>query len=885
MEEGLSKSYEPKEVEKKWLAYWESNETFKAEPAKSGEPYAIVIPPPNVTGVLHIGHALNLTLQDVLCRFQRQQGKNVLWIPGTDHAGIATQNVVERQLKVEGKTRDDLGREKFIERVWEWREEKGGAILEQVRRLGASVDWSRERFTMDEGLTNAVREVFVRLYNDGLIYKGKYIINWCNRCHTALADDEVEHAPHKGNLWNIRYNLADSDESLVVATSRPETLFGDMAVAVHPDDERYTKFIGKKVKLPLTDREIPIIADSYVDMEFGTACLKVTPAHDMNDWELGKRHGLDVLQVINDQGLMNDECPKDYIGLTKEACRDKVVADLKEQGLLVGVEDLEHSVGECYRCKSVVEPHVSIQWFVSMKPLAEKARKAVPAETKIFPVQWEKTYYNWLDNIRDWCISRQIWWGHRIPAWECTECGELIVAVDTPTACTKCSCSKLVQESDVLDTWFSSALWPFSTLGWPEQTEELAKYYPTAVLVTGFDILFFWVARMMMLGLHVKEQVPFHHVYLHALVRDEHGKKMSKSTGNVIDPIEMIDKYGTDALRFTLTVFAAMGRDIKLSEKRIEGYRFFSNKIWNAARFALMNLPADLEYTEKVGPSTLADSWILCRLELLKKETKEALSQYRFNDMAQGLYKFIWNEFCDWYLELIKPVLYGEDSKKEQTQNILHRVLAETMILLHPIMPFITQEIWSALPSIAERDMAKLLYPTERLIKNNEKVCGDMQYFQEIVSAVRNIRTELGIEPARKLTAFIRVTNKEQEDILQENKHLLINLARLTEVSIGQNIEAIKASGSAVVQGSQVFVPLEGVINFDTELARLEKDRLKIEKEHTMLSKKLANAEFVTNAPKQVVEKEKEKVAELDEKLNKLGQLQTRLLEAMQENK
>ncbi|WP_415520185.1 MAG: valine--tRNA ligase [Desulfovibrio aminophilus] len=878
-EASLPKGYEPWGIEEKWAKHWEETRAFSPDPAGPGEPYSIVIPPPNVTGALHMGHALNLTLQDILCRFHRQQGRKVLWVPGTDHAGIATQNVVERQLKKEGKGRHDLGREAFIARVWEWRKQYGDRILNQIRRLGASVDWTRERFTLDEGLSRAVREVFARLFHEGLIYKGKYIVNWCNRCHTALADDEVEHAPRKGHLWHIKYPLMKGG-SLVIATTRPETLLGDTAVAVHPEDERYNEHIGEYAVLPLVGRKLPVIGDNYVDREFGTGCLKVTPAHDMNDWELGRKHGLEVTQVIDEDGRMNENAPEKYRGMTKEECREAVVADLKAEGLLLEVADHEHSVGECYRCKSVIEPHVSTQWFVKVKPLAERARAAVPADTEIFPKQWEKVYYDWLDNIRDWCISRQIWWGHRIPAWTCEACGELIVAAKDPDRCPKCGETRLVQDEDVLDTWFSSALWPFSTLGWPDKTPELAAFYPTSVLVTGFDILFFWVARMMMMGLHFMDRVPFGHVYIHALVRDEQGKKMSKSTGNVIDPLAMIEKYGTDSLRFTLTAFAAMGRDIKLSEKRIEGYRHFVNKIWNAARFALMNLPEAMPRAELKDCGGLANTWILRRLEEVKEEVRLAVVEYRFNDMAQGLYRFIWSEFCDWYLEMAKGDLYGQDeTAKARTQVVLWTVLSETLVLLHPIMPFVTQEIWAALPGIPEnrKDIALEPSPAARPELRDEAVAARMELFQGVVTAVRNIRAELGVDPAKKLDLLVRTPSAEDAALLDSVRPLVLSLARLENFQAGPEVKGPRASGTAVVRGNEVFVPLEGVVDFEAELTRVGKQLDKLAQQVSIVEKKLANQGFVAKAPAEVVEKEREKLTLLAEEKDKLSALEARL--------
>lgn len=877
----LAKGYEPWDVEDKWESHWEKENTFTPRADAEGDPYSIVIPPPNVTGVLHMGHALNLTLQDILCRFHRQQGRDVLWVPGTDHAGIATQNVVERQLKQEGKTRDDLGREAFVERVWEWKREKGDHILNQIRRMGASVDWTREAFTFDDDRAKAVREVFVELYHKGLVYKGDYIINWCNRCHTALADDEVEHESKPGKLWHIRYAIADGSGELTIATTRPETMLGDTAIAVNPEDERFSHLIGKKAILPLVGRELPIIGDTYVDTEFGTGCLKVTPAHDMNDWELGRKHDLEVLSVFDDAGYVNEHAPEKYQGIYKDDARDVIVKDLEAAGHLDSIEDHEHKVGVCYRCKSVIEPHVSTQWFVSMKPLAKKARAAVPDQTKIHPENWSKTYYNWLDEIRDWCISRQIWWGHRIPAWTCGDCGELIVSKEDPTTCA-CGSENLAQDEDVLDTWFSSALWPFSTLGWPEQTRDLEKYYPTSCLVTGFDILFFWVARMMMMGLEFMDRVPFHDVYIHALVRDEKGKKMSKSTGNVIDPLDMIQTYGADALRFTLTSFAAMGRDIKLSEKRIEGYKHFMNKIWNAARFSLMNLPETIPAVELSESDSLADKWILSRLEELKVTVKEATETYRFNEIAQTLYRFIWSEFCDWYLEMVKPALYGEDeAAKARTQRVLWTVLSEVLILLHPVTPFITQEIWSVLPrpegDDRSDDIATLAYPEMRPELRDEQAEARMELFMGVVSGVRNIRTELVIEPAKKLDLQVRTVSDEDRELLEANIELIRSLARLENITIGPDVEGPKASGSTVVQGNEIYVPLEGVVDFDAELARLDKNIAKIEKTKGGVAKKLSNPGFTNNAPAEVVEKEKEKLAEMEEDLAKLAELKERL--------
>jgi valyl-tRNA synthetase len=883
-ENKLPKGYQPHDVEARWLEYWEEQGTFHAPAEARQPPYSMVIPPPNVTGSLHMGHALNLTLQDILCRFYRQKGHDVLWVPGTDHAGIATQNVVEKFLAGQGKTREELGREAFVQRVWEWKEEYGGKILNQVRRLGASVDWSRLRFTMDEGLSKAVREVFVRLYNEGLIYKGDYIINWCPRCHTALADLEVEHAQTDGKLYAIRYPLADGSGDLTVMTTRPETMLGDTAVAVHPEDERFAHLVGREVILPLNGRRLPIIADAYVDREFGTGCLKVTPAHDMNDFELGRRHNLDVVKVIDDQGRMSTEAGPEYACLDRMQCRARVVADLQDKGFLVRVDDHAHSVGQCYRCQTVIEPYVSKQWFVAVRPLAAKARLAVEdGETKILPQQWEKTYFDWLDNIRDWCISRQIWWGHRIPAWTCTDCGQMVVAVETPRNCPHCQ-GALEQESDVLDTWFSSALWPFSTLGWPEDTPELNSYYPTSVLVTGFDILFFWVARMMMMGLHFQEQVPFRHVYIHALVRDAEGQKMSKSKGNVIDPLTMVDKYGTDALRLTLTAMAAMGRDIKLSEERIQGYRFFVNKLWNAARFALINLPeTSIPPLPRPERADLRHQWILTRLEQLKQDVAAAITEYRFNDAAMGLYQFIWHEFCDWYLEMIKPDLGGSDPAAKQTaQACLHTALCEILVLLHPVMPFVTQEIWSGLPGVDQPNLAAVHYPEVRETCLRPESLHDMGLIQELVVSVRNIRSELGIGPSQKLDVLVCAGRAEDRDMLEANHSTISHLARLESLRIAPSLTPPKAAASAVVQGLEVFVPLAGAVDFQTELDRLDKELAKAAKELAIVNRKVANEDFMAKAPADVVAKERAKASDITEKQAKLAALRQRLLSLME---
>ncbi len=874
----LAKGYEPEEVEKKWIKYWDDSRSFTPEAQSEGKSYSIVIPPPNVTGTLHMGHALNLTLQDILCRYHRQKGCDVLWIPGTDHAGIATQNVVEKSLSAEGRSREDLGRELFVERVWQWKEEYGDKILNQIRRIGASVDWTRLRFTMDEGLSRAVREVFVRLYEQGLIYQGNYIINWCVRCHTALSDLEVEHGEVDGYLHYLRYPLEEGTEDVVVATTRPETMLGDTAVAVNPEDERFKHLIGKNVILPILGRRIPVIGDEYVDTQFGTGCLKVTPAHDPNDFDLGRKHGLDTVQVIDDQGRMTDEAGDLFKGLDRMECRKKILKVLQEQGVLQGMTQHRHSVGHCYRCNSVVEPYVSRQWFVKVGPLAKKAGDAVAdKKTMIIPVHWEKTYFEWMDNIRDWCISRQIWWGHRIPAWTCGDCGELIVSRDEPENCPKCRCPNLFQDEDVLDTWFSSALWPFSTLGWPGNTKEIEKFYPTSVLVTGFDILFFWVARMMMMGIHFMNDVPFRHVYIHALVRDAQGQKMSKSKGNVIDPLVIMDKFGTDAFRFTLTAFAAMGRDIKMSEDRVEGYRHFINKIWNAARFSLMNLDENTGGFNPDNVHGLAHKWILHRLEEVKADTARSIEEYKFNDAAQGLYQFVWHSFCDWYLELIKPELYGDDPGAKQSAriNLLH-ILSEVLVLLHPVVPFVTQEIWSVLPRRREIDLSRVSFPGQLDQCRFPDAAEDMEFLQQVVGSVRNIRSELNIAPSVRLSLLIRAGGRDQL-FLTEHQALIKNLAGLESLMTGPDIEPPQGCGSSVVKGYELFVPLRGFVDIEGELKRLDKELGKLDKELGLAVKKLANPGFLNNAPQDIVDKEKARAAEMDGKKAKLLSLRNRL--------
>jgi valyl-tRNA synthetase len=873
----LEKAYDPTTVEAKWYRFWESNGLFAAdENNKTDRNYAIVIPPPNVTGMLHMGHSLNITLQDILCRYRRLCGDNVLWMPGTDHAGIATQNVVERHLAAKGIDRHQLGREKFIEAVWEWREQYGSAIIRQLKRLGASCDWARERFTMDDGLSRAVRKVFVQLYEEGLIHKDNYIINWCPRCMTALADLEVEHEEMPGHLYHIQYPRSDGGTGPVVATTRPETMLGDTAVAVHPDDARYADLVGHAVDLPLTGRTIPVLADPYVDMTFGTGALKVTPAHDPNDFEIGRRHNLPSVKVIGDDGKMT-EAAGAYAGMDRFACRNAVVADLKEKGLLESTEPHQHGIGHCYRCRTVVEPNLSKQWFVKTGPLARKAVEDVAAgRTRIVPEKWTTDYYKWMENIRDWCISRQIWWGHPIPAWTCGDCGKIIVAMESPDACPDCGHAELIPDPDVLDTWFSSALWPFSTLGWPDETPLLKRFYPTSVLVTGFDILFFWVARMMMMGHHFMKDVPFRDVYVHALVRDESGKKMSKSSGNVIDPLTIIETHGTDALRFTLAAFAAQGRDIKLSEKRIEGYRHFINKLWNAARFSLMHLRESDHQPSAAESIFLPDRWILSRLKTVSREAADAIDAYRFNDAANSLYHFVWHEFCDWYLELIKPTLYHDDVSADQkkiTTGVLERVLGEILIMLHPFIPFVTEEIWHYLPGTSASIMTAA-YPgsdttATELTKDPEAEQG-MAVLTGIITAIRNIRGEMNIPPSQTLSVVVQTDLQQRRDLLDAHQSLITIIARLSELRVEPAGQKPKASATAVFEDIVISVRLEGVIDFAVEAARLEKELAKLDVEHAKFDAKLGNPAFVEKAPEDVVEKVREQHRSVSEKKEKL---------------
>ena len=869
----LDPRFDPKAVEDRWYAFWEEKNFFHAEAGEARPSYSVVIPPPNVTGSLHMGHALNNTIQDILVRWKRMSGHNVCWMPGTDHAGIATQNVVERQLASEGLSRESLGREAFVERVWKWKEESGGVIINQLRRLGASCDWERERFTMDEGLSRAVREAFVRLYEEGLIYRGDYLVNWCPRCGTALADLEVEYEERDGRLWDFHYPLWEGGEGLTITTTRPETMLGDTAVAVHPDDERYRQMVGKMLRLPLLDRRIPVIADAYVDPEFGTGALKVTPAHDPNDFEIGHRHHLEQINILTPEGKINANGGP-YENQDRFEARKQVLADLQALGLVKGERPYRHAVGGCYRCATVVEPYLSKQWFVRTKPLAEAGIRAVEeGRIRIIPKQWEATYFEWMHNIRDWCISRQIWWGHQIPAWYNDETGEVIVSREDPKD------PKLRRESDVLDTWFSSALWPFSTFGWPEKNADLDTFYPTSVLVTGFDIIFFWVARMIMAGLKFMGDVPFTDVYIHALVRDQEGQKMSKTRGNVIDPLEVIDAYGTDALRLTLTAMAAQGRDIRLSMDRIAGYRNFCNKLWNAARFTLMNMEDELPEMPSRDRLSLSDRWILSRLNGVNRKVDKALEEYRFNDAALALYQFTWHELCDWYIEVIKPALTGGASG-DGARAILGRVLERTLRLLHPILPYITEEIWQRLPGREGESIMIAPWPSPDPDWDDPSAEEDFGRLTEVIGGVRNIRGELNIPPGKEVRALIHVEDPVRERLLLHEAEWVKRLAKiLPDWTIGSDVSRPKTAAAAVGDGFQIFVPIGGLIDPEEEIRRLEKQLSDVAKDIGNLEKKLAMPSFLERAPAAVVEKDRNRLGDAQNREAKLRDSLSRLME------
>jgi valyl-tRNA synthetase len=871
-ENNIPKVYDPKSFEKKWYAYWEKNKFFHAEADKSKTPFSVVIPPPNVTGQLHMGHALDNTLQDILVRWHRMKGDNTVWIPGCDHAGIATQAKVEGALREEGKTRYDLGRDKFLERVWDWKEKFGNRIMFQLRSIGSSLDWDRERFTMDKGCSDAVREVFVSLYEQGLIYQGTRITNWCPRCNTALSDIEVEHVDEKGHLWHLRYQVEGTDQYVEIATTRPETMFGDTGVAVHPDDERYKALVGKTLILPIVNRRIPLFADEYVDPKFGTGAVKVTPAHDPNDFEMGDRHQLEQIKVIKNDGTMAENTGK-YAGMDRYECRKQLVKDLDAMGVLVSVEEHEHAVGHCSRCHTTVEPLVSKQWFVKMDSLAKPAIEAVKSgRIKFVPERFTKIYCNWLENIRDWCISRQLWWGHRIPAWYCDDCGATIVSRTDIATCPKCGSKHIHQDEDVLDTWFSSGLWPFETLGWPQQTADLKQFYPTSVLVTGYDIIFFWVARMVMMGLAFGKDIPFRHVFIHGLVRDSQGRKMSKSLGNGIDPVEVIDKYGADTLRFMLITGNTPGNDMRFYWERVESARNFANKIWNASRFMLMNLESlDNGFVPAAADYTLADKWIMSRYAKTAAGVTENLEKFELGEAGRMIYDFLWNEFCDWYIELSKSRLYAKEEGSERSRQtalyVLGYVLEHTLRLLHPFMPFLTEEIWQKLPHEGQSIMVAP-WPSAEPDKVDEASEAAMTAIMETIKSVRNMRAEVNAAPGRKSEVILHLTDAALTDVFAKNEHYLTVLAAAEPVTILPSDAAKPENAMAgVVDGVEIYLPLKGLIDVDKETARLAKEKGKMEKEIERLSKKLSNAGFLEKAPAQVVEKERGKQAGYQEKL------------------
>ena len=867
----MPKTYDPKQAEAKWYDYWLKGGYFQAGKNPDKEPFTIVIPPPNVTGNLHIGHALNNTLQDILIRFKRMQGYDALWLPGMDHAGIATQSRVEAKLREEGVSRHDLGREKFLEVVWQWKDEYSQNIANQWRKMGLSLDYSRERFTLDEGLSEAVKEVFVKLYEEGLIYRGEYIINWDPVTKTALSDIEVIYKEVQGALYHIRYPLADGSGFVQVATTRPETMLGDTALAVHPEDERYQHLIGKEVILPLTDRKIPVVADEYVDKEFGTGVVKITPAHDPNDFEVGNRHQLPRILVMDESGKMNKNAGK-YQGMDRFDCRKQVVKDLESEGLLIEVEEHVHSVGHSERSGAVVEPYLSTQWFVAMKPLSDRAIQAQKKGegVRFVPERFEKIYFNWIENVRDWCISRQLWWGHRIPAWYCGKCNEMTVARQEPKTCPHCGSEQLKQDEDVLDTWFSSGLWPFTTLGWPEQTEDLKRYYPTDVLLTGYDIIYFWVARMIFLALKFTDDIPFKNVLFTGLVRDAEGQKMSKSLGNGIDPMEVIDQYGADAMRYMLSTGCTPGNDQRFRFERVESARNFANKIWNASRFALMHLEGvqkeDLQLT---GPFSTADQWILHRLNETIQDVTRLLDRFDFGEAGRVLYNFIWDEFCDWYIEFAKLPLYGEDEEaKKVTRAVLVHVLDQSLKLLHPMMPFITEEIWQHLPVEGESIMISP-WPEADDRFTSDQVVRQMRVLIEIIRAVRNIRAEMDVPLKRQIELLIRPDSDVEETILK-HESAIKKLCGVDQLTIDPRLERPQKSMADVVTGAEIFLPLAGMVDVQQTIAHLKAELKKLNAEVERVEKKMANPGFVSKAPAQVVEKERKKGEEYKEKREKV---------------
>lgn len=870
MKKELEKVYDPKQVEDKTYRFWMEKGYFHAEPNPQKKPYTIVIPPPNITGQLHLGHALDCTLQDSIIRFKRMQGYEALWLPGTDHASIATEAKIVEAMRKEGVTKEDLGREGFLERAWEWKKTYGGKIVEQLKKMGSSCDWERERFTLDEGCSEAVKEVFVRLYEKGLIYRGERIINWCPHCLTSISDAEVEYEEHDGHFWHIRYPLSDGSGYLEIATTRPETLLGDTALAVHPDDERYKDLVGKTVILPLVGREIPIVADSYVEMDFGTGVVKITPAHDPNDFEVGLRHHLPVINVMNDDATINENGGK-YQGMDRYECRKQIVLDLESEGFLVKVEDHKHNVGSCYRCSTTVEPRVSKQWFVKMEPLAGPAIEAVRSgETKFVPDRFSKIYYHWMENIRDWCISRQLWWGHRIPAWYCQDCGEVIVAKEEPHTCPKCGGCHLEQDPDTLDTWFSSALWPFSTLGWPKQTEELKYFYPTSTLVTGYDIIFFWVARMIFSGVENTGKSPFQTVFIHGIVRDAQGRKMSKSLGNGIDPLKVIDEYGADALRFTLATNNSPGNDMRFVEEKVKASRNFANKIWNATRFILMNLSDEVDKPELPQLLQTEDKWILSKLNTLIKEVTDNLEKFELGIAVQKLYDFIWDVLCDWYIELTKSRIQAGGESAKSAQKVLIYVMNQCLKLLHPIMPFITEEIWQAIPNDCESIMIAPWpqYQEDLCFRQEEE---DFEKVMSAIKAIRNRRAEMNVPPSKKARVLVKTLDT---DVFESGAMFIERLASASEVKVSgvapQQGEDFSDAVQVITDSARIFIPLDELVDKEKELARLEKERKACEKDIAMVEQKLSSQGFIEKAPQNVVEAERVKLEKHKERMEKI---------------
>lgn len=867
MRKELSKLYEPNQVEDKIYKYWMDNQCFKADAKSEKPPYTIVIPPPNITGQLHMGHALDETLQDILIRWKRMSGYEALWLPGTDHAAIATEAKIVAAMKEEGLTKEGIGREAFMEKAWEWNEKYGGRIVEQLKKLGSSCDWSRQRFTMDEGCSKAVKEVFVNLYEKDLIYRGERIINWCPKCLTSISDAEVEYEDQAGHFWHIRYPLTDGSGYLELATTRPETLLGDTAVAVNPKDERYKDYIGKTVTLPLVGREIPVVADSYVEMDFGTGVVKITPAHDPNDFEVGRRHDLPIINVMTDDAKITEDYPK-YSGMERYQARKAIVADLDKQGFLIKVEDHEHNVGTCYRCSTTVEPKVSTQWFVKMESLAQPAIDAVKTgKTKFVPERFDKIYFHWLENIRDWCISRQIWWGHQVPAFYCDDCDEMIVTKDESAICSKCG-KEMRQDEDTLDTWFSSALWPFSTLGWPDSTDDLKKFYPTSTLVTGYDIIFFWVIRMMFSGIEHMGEVPFDTVLIHGLVRDSQGRKMSKSLGNGIDPLDIIDQYGADALRFMLATGNSPGNDMRFMEEKVKSSRNFANKIWNAARFIMMNLPDDFKVEELPENLTTEDKWIVSKFNTLAKEVNENLENFELGVAVQKLYDFIWDIYCDWYIELTKPRIQVGGETAEVAQAVLVWVMKGMLKALHPFMPYITEEIWQAMVN----DGSIIMKSDFPMYNENLNYPVEEQSFEKIISAIRGIRNrraEMNVPPSVKAKLFIETDNADAE-IFKSGSLFFERLASASEVVVADKFE-LEDCLTVVTDSARIFIPLSDIVDTEKELARLEKEKSTVQKDIDFLSGKLNNQGFMAKAPEKLIEAEKIKLSKAEEKMAKIN--------------